>query len=726
MYIIAPDSIEGISVRAIVLADAALLTEVHPAVIRSLRHEKAKSLMNLANAKGLRGDLVGSLTATDSAASLFEQLGSVEGMADAHGAMGVLYGRMSRYDDQRTHLSKAITIYERDSLLLKLVYCLANMGEYYMNTGSSDSAVSILRHSVDLAEAVRDQAAIATAQLTLGYVLSEMGHIVDAVDEYEDALEVYVRSKDQNGQAMCLNNIAKVYDQQGLLNEAGLYFRRSLKLCKSIGDKYGEAIVRSNIGNIYMRLHEYRRAAEEFGIGANLCKEIGNRKDEAIQTGHLGSALIAAGDTVAGLRYLRISRFIADDIGNPTVQGHALMRLGDAMKAKGRNDSALYYLSNAAVKYKRNEVLDRYALILSRIATIHLLEGRNRQAARYAKEAVLASVSCGVPEAKLEALRVNFETLKAQGNTRRAYECLRELDRINEIMWSNQAKIAFVKAELQHGFLTRAALKARKRIILADDLKVKVQTEKMETDNRRLVFIEISSLAGILLFVSAVFVVSSWSGQRNKRLRELDRLKLSVWRTQVNPHFVHTALQSINSYLQASQRDLASTFLTRFARLMRAVLENVRKDEVSLASDLALMRDYLELEKIRSNAGFQYEIVVDPSIDMEEVMVPPMLLQPFAEEAIWKRLAHKDEIGHLTVRAQQQGSGLLLSLEDDGTIEQLNAEAHYSSDDVDGTTITRSRLDLLAQREGKEASVQLIPLATGQRVELTVPLLSAA
>ncbi|MBK8228384.1 MAG: histidine kinase [Flavobacteriales bacterium] len=166
--------------------------------------------------------------------------------------------------------------------------------------------------------------------------------------------------------------------------------------------------------------------------------------------------------------------------------------------------------------------------------------------------------------------------------------------------------------------------------------------------------------------------------------------------------------------------DIASAFLTRFARLMRAVLENARKEEVTLASDLAVMRDYLELEKVRMKGGFEYAIEVEPPIDSEEVMVPPMLLQPFAEEAIWRRLARRDGIGRLTIRVHLYGKALVLSLEDDAFAEEHDAAAAHQDEagpivDVDGAAITRARLEVLTKQETSAASVHVVPLAGGRQ-----------
>ncbi|WKZ65438.1 MAG: histidine kinase [Flavobacteriales bacterium] len=183
-------------------------------------------------------------------------------------------------------------------------------------------------------------------------------------------------------------------------------------------------------------------------------------------------------------------------------------------------------------------------------------------------------------------------------------------------------------------------------------------------------------------------------------------------------------LQNTNDCVQANERGLASSFLTGFARLMRAVLEHTRKDEVSLAEDLSVLRDYLDLERLRSGARFEYRLEVGSDIDPEDLMVTPMLLQPYAEQAIWNSLGRTDDPGHLVIRVQRSQGTLVLLLEDD--LQSGATDPSIASDRSEGTVITEARLALLAKQGKRQASVKVIPMPVGRRVELTLPLSEAA
>lgn len=384
------------------------------------------------------------------------------------------------------------------------------------------------------------------------------------------------------------------------------------------------------------------------------------------------------------------------------------------------------YLASAARTLKA--LGDDYGLLMAliRMGRLQYEQGRFAEALAVSETGLELSRRISSVESELEILDYEWMALRAVGRTSEAWYSLNRRTYLSDSLVESNGERDIVRMEIRSAFEKQSISDSLRRAFLVTRSKQSARAARIEARGHRDTFNVIVSIGLPMLFLGGAFVGLDRRRRKHRHTRKAAQLQTQVWRSQINPHFIRTALQNINDYVQANERDLASSFLTRFARLMRAVLENARKDEVSLASDLAVMRDYLELEKVRSNAGFQYEIVVDPAVEMEEVMVPPMLLQPFAEEAIWKRLAQKVGPGHLTVRIQQQGSALVLSIEDDGIAKQPIAEGGLPSEDVDGTMITRSRLDFLAKQEGKAASVQVIPLAAGQRVELILPLLTAA
>ncbi|MCC6401587.1 MAG: histidine kinase [Flavobacteriales bacterium] len=208
--------------------------------------------------------------------------------------------------------------------------------------------------------------------------------------------------------------------------------------------------------------------------------------------------------------------------------------------------------------------------------------------------------------------------------------------------------------------------------------------------------------------------------------REAARFETQALRSQMNPHFIFNALNSIAGFIQGNDPDRAQSFLARFARLMRAVLENSRFAEVPLDKDLEVLRAYMELERIRAQGKFDFSIRVDPALDPADVLVPPLLAQPFVENAIWHGVAGKEGAGHITVHVERSEGQLRIRVEDDGVGRAQPRSAVSKEKTSLGTAITRGRLDLLQKQKGAAAGFAYVDVPVGTRVEIHLPLELAA
>lgn len=144
-------------------------------------------------------------------------------------------------------------------------------------------------------------------------------------------------------------------------------------------------------------------------------------------------------------------------------------------------------------------------------------------------------------------------------------------------------------------------------------------------------------------------------------------LALKSLRSQMNPHFIFNALNSVNTFIATSDERTANRYLTDFSLLMRAVLENSEEDFIPLEKEIELLRLYVQLEHFRFQDKFEYTVEVDPEIDINEYMIPPMLLQPYVENAVWHGLRYKTEKGLLSICFQKATSeSIEITITDNG------------------------------------------------------------
>ncbi len=235
----------------------------------------------------------------------------------------------------------------------------------------------------------------------------------------------------------------------------------------------------------------------------------------------------------------------------------------------------------------------------------------------------------------------------------------------------------------------------------------------------------ISSLAGILAVIFSL-------RQRQKRLsaelkqqeaefrqreaefnQRLSEYQMSALRAQMNPHFIFNSLNSINRFVQMSSPDAASNYLTKFARLIRLVLDNSRSDIITLDSELEAVKLYLELESLRFVGQFDYHLDVDEHVDAEAISVPPLFIQPYLENAIWHGLMQKEGPDKKLIIDIRMENPSLISIQimDNGigreqakTLKSKSATSQKSH----GMGITAERMRMFTERTQKRIDVQIM------------------
>tara|TARA_R110002096_G_scaffold189878_1_gene370619 strand:+ start:34998 stop:37166 length:2169 start_codon:yes stop_codon:yes gene_type:complete len=173
-----------------------------------------------------------------------------------------------------------------------------------------------------------------------------------------------------------------------------------------------------------------------------------------------------------------------------------------------------------------------------------------------------------------------------------------------------------------------------------------------------------SLIGGVLLLLLTAFLMFKYIKQQ--RLAN-NLLALKSLRSQMNPHFIFNALNSVNSFIASNDERTANKYLTDFSLLMRAVLENSEEDFIPLKKEIELLELYTKLEHFRFQDKFDYHIKVDENIPVNDFVIPPMLLQPYIENAVWHGLRYKKTKGHLEISiTQTKEDEITITITDDG------------------------------------------------------------
>jgi len=251
----------------------------------------------------------------------------------------------------------------------------------------------------------------------------------------------------------------------------------------------------------------------------------------------------------------------------------------------------------------------------------------------------------------------------------------------------------------------------------------------------------------LLVLIASIYGIIRWrlrqkfqqqlkQSEKEKQVAELQQqkteLEMQALRAQMNPHFIFNSLNSINRFILQNNKTQASEYLTKFSKLVRMILQNSQASLITLENELESLELYLELEALRFEYRFGYKISIPKDMDADVLKVPPLIIQPFAENAIWHGLMHKEEKGQLDIEVSQASDLLFFRIADNGIGRKAAAELRSKSATRHksvGLKITADRIAMVNSSNGSGSVVTINDLvnsdgnAAGTEVIIKIPVL---
>lgn len=257
--------------------------------------------------------------------------------------------------------------------------------------------------------------------------------------------------------------------------------------------------------------------------------------------------------------------------------------------------------------------------------------------------------------------------------------------------------------------------------IIYNNEKTEVQTIQFEI--KKPFWLTTFFLIGMgMLFLVLIYSFYKWQIRKLKHKNELqlekvnleknlNQSKLKAIKSQMNPHFFYNALNTIQSFILSNDKKQAVNYLSKFSTLTRTILEMTEKDLVSITEEIKTLSLYLDIEKVRFNDDFNYEILADSNVDTDNIKIPSMFLQPFVENAVKHGLLHQTEEKKLIIHFEKLVDQIKISIDDNGIgrkksneLNQIKNNKHQSF----ATNAMQNRVNLLNQFTQKNISIEYI------------------
>lgn len=501
-------------------------------------------------------------------------------------------------------------------------------------SGLLDSAIYVLNKELNSLNRRSKSKAIDIDKVHLYYALGNVhlqkGIYSKAVESYEKGLSLAVKRSMTSMEAKILNSLGSVYVETENYRKGGNYVKDALKIYEDhFPERQDEiCLLLTNVGNIQLELKEYDAAFGNLKRALQINEKIKNECRYPLIYSGLGQCHLKKKEFNNAIQSFDLGLKSSKNCGNLPAEIANMANLSDVFIELGDYDIADSILVEAYAKITNNK--DKYLLkeLLSSLIDLHDRQGNFDIAYNYQKELIVIKDSLFTEDLnnKLAILDLNYENVKKE-----------------------------------------------KKIL---SLKVLNQRQSYQLNRNRLLFI--IGLIVVLLLGLGLIVLT----QRNKlrNTRKIAELQNKMFRSQMRPHFIFNVLSSIQTYMSNNDGKKAAVFLSKFARLMRNVLEQSKIDFNSMSHEINILSYYLELQQLRFEDGFDFNFDIDDRIDPDIYLIPPLILQPILENAIEHGFQDTSKRGNIDIVFRLNASDLFIEITDNGigidSIQQKEASSN--------------------------------------------------
>lgn len=577
-------------------------------------------------------------------------------------------------------------------------------------------SLSNIQEALGMSLAQGDVFQEARCYLMLGEINEGIQEWSLALDNYEKAYQKlssqYEKTAEYN---RALQGLGATHLKLGNYQAALSYFQQTLSL-RLQADELAERYL--DISEVYYQMGSYTEALEAIEeITVNVQKDVVASKvqnQKAKIYARLNEVDKANDYYQSSQRNLRAAGSAVPKRDEELAMQSTKEEISEVLREQKRYDEDIS-LRNQSIDYNLEsnnlEAVSKDKIELSKSL---IAKGETGKAIRELEEAATLADTINNPKEQANAYLALADLFEKNGRPTEALatykkysDAMSRSEQMNQIVVQEKADLIKKQKEIEE---------------LTKTIALGQQEEQTTLQRQRLI---IYGLVLILLIITVTSFLIYKNAQASKRANQL--LALKSLRSQMNPHFIFNALNSVNQFISQNDERTANKFLTEFSRLMRLVLENSQEDFITLQKEEEIISLYVKLEHYRFRDKFDYSIEVDPELNKESIELPPMLIQPYIENAVWHGLRYKEEKGRLDIRLRKSNNALQILIEDDGIgrtksaqLKTANQKRHTST----GLKNIQERLSILntVYKTNYQVITEDSTPDSGTRVTISIPI----
>ncbi|HLN95995.1 MAG TPA: tetratricopeptide repeat protein [Flavobacterium sp.] len=533
---------------------------------------------------------------------------------------------------------------------------LLNEGAYYNYTDRYELAIDRYRQSFRIARKSNFLGHCASCLQNIGTAFDYLGKVDSSLVYFEKALVYARKSRDKSNIAYVLTDLGHVYNLKGNTTMAIGRNIEALKVFEEIGDAEGIERTYTALGRIFDGQKEYLKAIGYYrkGLAIATQNKFGNR--QAILLNSLANSYFRLGQYEQAERFAKESMDISTRSGFGTARAVSLKHLGEIALSRKQFREAEAYFTNAAGLFEELHVDNVLASVKIGLGQVYLARNDNRKALYQAESAFRIAQTSNYPTERKAAAELLTELHSRKGDYETAFQFQTLAKKLADSIFYDESKNIALKSE----FRLEAEKKEARIALLSQQKKI----SELELQRQKVVALSIVILLSAALIIGILLFKRYRANNENRLLKisleetaktlraekKASESELKALKSQMNPHFIFNALNSIQEQFMYGDKRIANEQMGNFTDLTRMILNVSGKQKISLGTEIDILTKYLELEKMRFDEDFEYTISVDDGLDPDFVDLPPMLVQPFVENSIKHGLLHKQGNKSVLVR----------------------------------------------------------------------------
>ncbi|MCP1301949.1 histidine kinase [Chryseobacterium sp. S0630] len=562
---------------------------------------------------------------------------------------------------------------------------------------------------------------------------------VEEVQVETKKLKKAMDKKNEPAQADSYYNIGETFFNGGNFAKSEEYYTKAKKLYEKLNDKPNIEKATRRLAQSQEKQNKITPAISNYSMAAQVSY---SEKSKAVNANDVARLSSPTPELKAEAIQNNINLTKKENEQGDLAESYS--QLAD-VNLKQKDVSSAEENLNTAYKISKKEAPQQALAINQKLADLYV-ENKNFEKAIEAKKKVLKEdfvkensqekvnqiqeladiyIKKNDPKEAVDLLKNAYGIALDKGHTLEAQRSVKKLDSLYAISGNVDASVQLYRDFL--GKLPNLVSKDRSLVdnkILEDTEQRISQLEKEkelkdELIRKKNVFNY--SLIGALILLTGliIFIFRTLKKVQTKN----KKIALQSLRREMNPHFIFNSLNSVNHFIATNNELEANQYLTKFSKLMRGVMENSTEDFIPFQQELDLLQNYLALEKTRFADKFDYEIEVDESLNMQNLHVPGMLIQPFLENAVWHGLRYRTDKGFLKLSFEKSESHLNILIEDNGIgIEESKKQKtqHQKTREGRGMKNTLERIQLLNDLYKKEITCSVKDKENNSGVLVTI------